>query len=680
MINKGQESIRKAFLCKEDTERKIIIQSVVDEATKDKDLSEEEKDLIVEFLSFSINYIVETMTPSMRTESYLATFITVARNIRIIDNVDPTLLFERVSDDIVLKTLDVLKWDVTNNCDDDYERNLTLNNIPDLAKVGKEPRRQWRVLMNNVMEMSSTQEREVYLRLRLNIYEKEKQTLTNKSKICNLICGIYYYLINGRPLVERTYENVIKLLGAAKTMEKQIRSPFTRIIEQEYRANSMNYEYRHIKENLYSINNTDVDDALEFMRWDVMKKDPIDKDEILGYISMMQAFMYKNVMIEHDDEYAAKGETTTLDAETEHLYTIFEENYKPETIKGHLDQYIIGQDSAKKNVSSAVYNHIQRCLHPEMHLNKSNVLLIGPSGCGKTEIIRRLKEMFAEEGINIPIVISDFSGVVATPWKGRNKEEILARLFDEADKDIERAQRGIVFLDEFDKIIPSVAGGARGYDYNNELQGQMLGMLEGTSCQVKVQIKEGNREVDANILMRTDNILFILAGAFDGLDEIIRKNERANMTSTFGMVSNKKEHIDFDDENVTIDNLMGFGLRAELAGRIGYVSVLKPLLKDDMIRILKEAKDNIITKYQNAMFAEDGITLEFEDDAYSALADKVQEFNIGARGLNAILHDVLADVMFKAPSIPGIEKVIITGDKVNGKGDAIYITNQNGDL
>lgn len=530
----------------------------------------------------------------------------------------------------------------------------------------------WRNVMNYIFRLESDKEREATVKEKVVFYQVMTGKLDDASRIWKYIYGIYFYLINQRPVEEHVYENVLKLIGATKT-DYQLR-PYVAIIGDWYRKDTDYPGLKEILENVRRISNKDVDDVMDFMRWDTCEHNPDDKDELLGMISIYADNYIEKIRIKNHDANVHLADKLLVGEEAA-KYKNFIHEYTPEKIKEYLDEYIIAQDSAKKNVAYAVYNHMLRSLYPEKHLNKSNVLLIGPSGCGKTEIVRRLKDMFKDKGIDIPIVISDFSGVVATPWKGRNKEEILTRLFDEAGKDADKAQRGIVFLDEFDKIIPEVAGGTRGYDYNNELQGQMLGMLEGTTLQVNVTFKDkqGN-DVDGKLQMRTDNILFILAGAFDGLDDVIRRNMRANESTTFGMISNKKTDVDFTDENVTLENLMDYGLRAELAGRIGYASVLKPLSKEDMIRILKHSKDNIIIRYQNAMFAEDGIELEFLDTAYDALADKVQGMGIGARGLNAILHEVLGDVMFKAPSIPGIRRVVITADKVNGVGEAIYET------
>lgn len=580
------------------------------------------------------------------------------------------VLGEQIDEMIIDAAMAVIKWHVLRSCSSEEVRTETLKIVHN--HLGDDQSNDGMIIMNYVFDIPIIK-RKSFLLESVTQYKKENDRLINVEKISDLLWGIYFYLEN-RPLEERIFENVPKLLGAAKNPERGIRSPYYRIISEEVKKDPDDLLFRMILENLNVINNNDIAETVEYLRWDVMKKNPEGKDYIIGMINVLERFGEDKILMNHMECGRRDMALLNLNRDDKESFTKFTELYTPDKITERLDQYIIGQESAKKNVAYAVYNHMLRILHPEQKLNKSNVLLIGPSGCGKTEIIRRLKEMFLEEGISIPIVISDFSGVVATPWRGRNKEEALARLFDEAGKDITKTQRGIVFLDEFDKIIPKVAGGKVGYDYNTELQGQMLGMLEGTSVQVKVKMKDhAGNEVDAKIQMKTDNILFILSGAFDGLDEIIRQNERENKTTTFGMVSTKKSHVDYSDDNVTLDTLMGYGLRAELAGRLGYVSVLNPLLKEDMIRILKEAKDNIIEKYQNAMFAEDGIELEFREDAYEALAEKVQEFNIGARGLNAILHDVLADVMFKAPSIDGLRRVVITGDKVNGDDDAIYI-------
>lgn len=650
--------------------------------------------IIADYFSILVDYILASTNPSFHNVTTLIAYIyrtytwTTIR--REVDNPpfvneiskfletqseqyaeEAVLIFNLLEDHVLFKALLVINLDLR-ELDKHYKNGeIARKELPDFELIATDSRRQWRVSMfdDNVYD-----EVELFNKIIENLtkyVKKKRKELVAGERPIHLLYSIYYYLIYRRPACERNFLSVLKLLNASRKNGSRLTSPFMRIMEEEGRKNPDNKILSIENSNLKAINNEDVEYLFDYAFWYINYVDSPDKDELIGLLHFYKQYD-KKAMIKRS------GENVNLllqpaSGEEADAYRKFLEKYTPEAIKDKMDQFIIGQDSAKKNVSAAVYNHLLRCLHPEQRLNKTNVLLIGPSGCGKTEIIRRLKEFFAEEGVDIPIVISDFSGVVATPWKGRNKEEILARLFDVAGKDIEKAQRGIVFLDEFDKIVPQVNGGRRGYDYNGELQGQMLGMLEGTSCQVKVYLEENSKYVEAKILMKTDNILFILAGAFEGLDEIILKNEREKKEQAFGLIANKKRQIDFTDENVTIDTLMEYGIRSELAGRIGYVSVLKPLDKQDMIRILKDAKDNIISKYQNVMFAEDGIDLVFTEDAYQAMADRVTEYGIGARGLNAILHEVLADVMFNAPSIENIRKVVINADKVNGVGEAIYL-------
>lgn len=577
-------------------------------------------------------------------------------------------VLDKVTDELTMQALYVIKWDAEKNLIPKIGDTI-LNDIPDKTVIKSQLGKQWRVLMSTELGIYDFEERNARIRASFERFEKEEGVIANRQRILALFYASYLYLLDDKP-ESRTYTNVIKLVYLANKNSPGIQpSRLGRILMQKYDEDHVkNKNYKPLIEKILKLSSLDIQNAFEFILWEIMDKDPIDKDEILGYTIQIQNSSNEPIYMNHEDSYIPATEVVKLTNDMTEKYMDFVKKFTPEDIKDYLDQYIIGQDSAKENIGTAVYNHVLRGLHPESKLAKSNVLLIGPSGCGKTEIIRRLQEMFTVNNIDIPIVISDFSGVVATPWRGRNKEEILVRLYEKSGQNIEKTQHGIVFLDEFDKIVPKIAGGERGYDYNTELQGQMLGMLEGTTCEVKLN------GTDNKIMIRTDNILFILAGAFDGLDKIIHEDIKSKKETVFGMVSNKKSKIEYDDDNVTIENLMKYGLRAELAGRVGYVSILKTLTKDDMVKILKEGKDNAISRYRNAMLTEDNIDLEFEEDAYYALAEKVQELGIGARGLNAVLHDVLADVMFKAPSLPGIEKVIITAGKVRGESDAIYVS------
>ncbi|MCR5054326.1 MAG: AAA family ATPase [Lachnospiraceae bacterium] len=347
-------------------------------------------------------------------------------------------------------------------------------------------------------------------------------------------------------------------------------------------------------------------------------------------------------------EYTNKTDDKKLDEHSEFHKKCqeFLEKYTPSSMKKILDEYVIGQDDAKKLVCQAVYNHYLRILYPEKRLPKANVLLIGPTGSGKTEIIRQLSKI-----IDVPLVIADFSGIVSTPYKGRNKEEELLRLYDAADNDLYRAEHGIMFLDEFDKIVKR--GHERGRDNADELMGQLLGMLEGTV--IDTSQRSGPKTEGRDIIIDTSDILFICSGAFDGMEDIVQKDpEYLNeyTDTSFGLTPAKvMKPLRFSD-HVKTRHLVEFGMKPELAGRLCNLAVLDGVDKEVMHKILKEAKDNPLKRLQNELLLDDEITLEVSDDALDYIIDKALERKVGARALNTVLRELFSDILFEAPSKP----------------------------